>query len=162
MTLYEELAVFLEDYSKIAIVCVGNDLRGDDAVGVLIYDELIKSHRLPDSIHVFNGGTLPENLTKPIREINASHMLIIDAAEFGSEPGDVGLFTPESITGSSFSTHTLPLTVFYNFLSSATGTKLAIIGIQPGNTEFAELPGKSILNSVKDVTETLLKLFSSF
>ncbi|MFW9996229.1 MAG: hydrogenase 3 maturation endopeptidase HyCI [Candidatus Odinarchaeota archaeon] len=151
---------FLAESSKLAILCVGNDLRGDDSAGILVYEELVKKLSKNESSNyfvLFNGGSLPENYTKPIRESRASHMLLIDAAEFGGKPGDVGLFSPDDITGSSYSTHTLPLSIFLKTLAKATETRFSIIGIQPGRTELGEPPDDIIVTTSKIVAKELLK-----
>jgi hydrogenase 3 maturation protease len=152
---------FLTGCSKIAVLCVGNDMRGDDAAGVLVYEELSQLDLPEDKIVLFNGGVLPENYTKPIRESGVSHLLMIDAAEFGGKTGDFRFFRPEEIKGSSYSTHTLPLSIFLRFIGTITETKLGIIGIQPGKTELVEPPDERIVSSAKIMAAELSQVINN-
>ena len=67
MTLYEDLNVFLKNLEKLAIICVGNDLRGDDAVGIMIHDELMKILGNEDELNKFMENLKPEPFVDPTK-----------------------------------------------------------------------------------------------
>lgn len=86
------------------------------------------------------GSSAPENCTGPIREQAPSHLVIIDAAHLGAEPGAVTLLEREQITGVSFCTHALPLNVIVDFIAASNPqlVDVLLIGIQPQSMGFDE------------------------
>jgi hydrogenase 3 maturation protease len=132
----------LEGAQRIAVLAVGSRLRGDDAVGLLAGEEL---ERLVGSggpfgveVVVFYGETAPENITGEVREFRPTHLVVVDAADMGVEPGTAKLVEQDSHdTGASFSTHRMPALVLLDYLRNATGCRSAIIGIQPASTAFS-------------------------
>jgi hypothetical protein len=95
----------LKGATRVVLLGVGSDLRGDDAAGMMAAERLSHTPKL----NVLLGGTAPENLTGEIKKLKPSHLLIVDAAEMKAEAGTIRLLTPEEIGGFSFSTHALPL-----------------------------------------------------
>jgi len=90
------------------------------------------------SVHF--GSSAPENCTGPIREQAPSHLVIIDAAHLGVEPGAISLLERADISGISFCTHALPLNVIVDFiaLSNPQLVDVLLIGIQPQEMGFDE------------------------
>jgi hydrogenase 3 maturation protease len=94
-------------------------------------------------VRVFFAGTMPENITAPIREFHPDHVLMIDAADIGASPGTVAIIQPGRIKASLFSTHALPLSAVMEFIAKDIRTKVTLVGIQPENafgcTELSDL-----------------------
>jgi len=134
--LRDQLAVWLKDCSKIAILGIGNPLRGDDAVGMEIV-KLLKG-RVPKKVKLLECETVPENFTRDIKEFNPTHVLMIDAAQFEAEPGEVRLVPPEKIMGMTLSTHALPLSLLAEVIKDSVNAKVMILGVQPRRIEFGE------------------------
>jgi hydrogenase 3 maturation protease len=135
----QRLTSELAGAERVAVLAVGSELHGDDAVGLLVgrrLDEL----GLPE-IGVFIGATAPENCTGPIRRFSPTHLLLVDAADLGAEPGTVELLDPARLGGIAFTTHSLPLTVVVDYLlKSLPGCRVVVAGIQPASLDFgAEL-----------------------
>ena len=84
------------------------------------------------------AGPAPENSTAAIRRFKPSHVIIIDAAEMGAEPGTTRLIDPAAAGGASFATHGLPLSVLAGYLAAETGCAVILVGIQPRSLEFGE------------------------
>jgi hydrogenase 3 maturation protease len=63
-------------------------------------------------------------------------VIIVDAADMGLPPGTIQLLDPGDITGISFATHALPLSVLAGYLESETGCSVIVMGIQPRSVEF--------------------------
>ena len=83
-----------------AIVGVGSDMRGDDFAGIEIVRRLRR--KLESSkVLLIEGGLTPENFTGEIKKFKPTHVLLIDATDFGSEPGDIVLAEPDAIFGQS-------------------------------------------------------------
>ncbi len=155
-----ELSSLLKDADRVAIVGVGSEMRGDDAVGIEVVRGL--RHKLKSSrVLLVEGGVAPENFTSPIRRFKPSHVIFIDATDFGAKPGEVILAEPEAITGQSISTHTLPLSLLAGYLREQTGAKIMLVGIQPARAQMgAEMSGP-IKDAVEKVNEALMRELGS-
>lgn len=155
-----ELSSFLKGAGHVAIVGIGSEMRGDDAAGIEVVREL--RHKLKSSkVFLVEGGVVPENFTSNIRRFKPSHIIFIDATDFGAEPGEVILAEPEAIKGQSFSTHTLPLSMLAGYLREQTRAKIMLLGIQPARAQMgAEMSGP-IKDAVEKVNEVLLRELSS-
>lgn len=140
--------------SRIAVIGIGSELRGDDMAGMLIARKLLplaSTGRNP-AFGVFLGSTAPESITGEIRQFNPTHIIIIDAADIGKSPGEVEFIDPESIDGASFSTHMMPLSIVVRYIVNATGCEVVILGIQPESLEFSETPTPAIQRAIDEIT----------
>lgn len=132
-----QLKGILGDFTKLVIIGLGSEIRGDDSVGLYIANKLLEAIKDP-RVHIMIGGTTPENLTGPIRKIKPSHVLLVDAANAKKTPGDLFLIDPKDVEGMDFSTHTFSLSAFSEYVSSTIGSKVLILGIQPSNMDLSE------------------------
>ena len=57
----------LKGASKIVVLGVGSELRGDDIAGILAAENL--KGKTSDKLQVLIGGTAPENLTGEIKKL---------------------------------------------------------------------------------------------
>lgn len=122
--------------TRVAVLGIGNDLSGDDAVGVQIAREL--ASRLgprPDCL-VLDAGTAPENFTGPLRRFRPDLVLLVDAAHLSAEPGAIAWLDWQQTDGLSGSTHTLPPSVLAQFLVEDLACRLALLVVQPAQLEF--------------------------
>jgi hydrogenase 3 maturation protease len=137
--------------SRIAVLGIGAELRGDDAAGSLIAQRLkarLSAEEMQRVLPVF-GGAAPENVTGEICEFEPSHVLMIDAAALGLAPGEGRLIGPEEISGVSFSTHMLPISILIAFLQERLpSARILALGLEPRGTELLAPPSKEILAAV--------------
>ena len=142
---------------RIAVLGIGREFRGDDAAGSLIAEKVSKKKlsRKQVTVAVFNGATAPENLTGEIKRFKPTHLIIIDAVEFGHKPGSLVVMDPQAIDGATFSTHTLPAKILSDYISDATKCKTTIIGIQAKTLTCGSGMSKSGAGSVIYVAKTL-------
>ncbi|RLI34093.1 hydrogenase maturation peptidase HycI [Candidatus Bathyarchaeota archaeon] len=111
-------------------------MRGDDVVGVEIV-KLLKG-RVPRNVKLLECQTVPENFMREIRWFNPTHVLIIDAAQLGAEPGEARLVAPDEILGMALSTHQIPLSILAEVIENIVNAKVMILGVQPKSIEFRE------------------------
>lgn len=151
------IQTLLKDCTSLVVLGVGNELRADDAAGMLVARGLIeltrRQTRIP--VHVLLGETAPENLTGEIRHLAPSHVLIIDAADMGSAPGTTMGITQENAAGISFASHALPLSVLCDYLTRETGAVTALIGIQPATLKFADPISDAVRHAAHEVAFTV-------
>ncbi len=157
--LKQELKRFTEDHSLIILLCIGNDMRGDDAVGPLIADNLGEIFNERTDLMVINAKTVPENYTGLIRREKPSHIIFIDAVEMKMEPGQIKLVQRDEIANYSISTHAMPLSFLIKYLESFTNAKMLLIGIQPKDIEMTSEVSKEVKSSVEELTTILSKFF---
>jgi hydrogenase 3 maturation protease len=158
--LEQELKVFAENYSKIIFLCIGNDMRGDDAIGPLIARNLAKLYKNKPEILVINAETVPENYTGVIRKEKPSHIIFIDAVEMEMDPGYIKLVKYDEITDYNISTHAMPLSFMIKYLKSFTDAKLLLIGIQPKNMEMSSPVSEEVKTGVEELIRILNNTFN--
>jgi len=126
--------------AKAVFVGIGSELRGDDAVGVVVIKRLAEIAKTADcSRFLFiNGGSAPENILGEIRVFQPEIIVFIDAAVLGGAPGTVRVIdaSREKISGISFCTHSLPLTIIADYIRQAIPCEIFVIGIEPGDMNF--------------------------
>lgn len=138
----------LSNARRVALVGIGSQFRGDDACGLLVADELKKNARTVSSsrrLKVFIGATAPENLTGAIRPFKPDHIILVDAADFGTKhkPGFTRLVDPAEAQGTCFCTHQLPLQIMVDYLVRTMGCEVSIIGIQSSSIAFGSPLGRA-------------------
>jgi hydrogenase 3 maturation protease len=138
---------------RVVVVGVGSSLRSDDAAGLCVAEEL-RTLDLPNVL-VLLGHTAPENVTGEIRTFAPSHVLFVDAAEFGAAPGSVRIFESADIGGMTSSTHTLPLAVIADYLTGELGCRVLFLGLQPKGVEFGERLSEEVAAAVADTVAIL-------
>ncbi|MDD5382463.1 MAG: hydrogenase maturation peptidase HycI [Candidatus Margulisbacteria bacterium] len=127
----------LEGFNKLAIIGVGSEIRNDDGVGIYVVNQLKEKIKAPN-VECLIGGTVPENLTGALKKIKPSHVLLIDAAGTGQQPGAITLIDPARIKSGGFSTHTLSLKELAAYLEQEIKTTVLVLGIEPKNINFGE------------------------
>lgn len=135
------------------IVGVGNLLRNDDAVGVMIADRLAQEADALEGHSVVNAEDVIENHVFRIADGNANHVLVIDAVQTdGEEPGSLvlgKLAELEAVRG-GYSTHKLALSTAASVLEHH-GKDVYLLGIVAANTDYGTTVSKEILDSAETV-----------
>lgn len=139
---------------RTAVLGVGSVLRSDDAVGTYFAEKLSE---LNDNERFLSlaGASAPENLTGVIRKFRPDVLFVVDAARMDLGPGTIREIDPGKISGTTFSTHMLPLPVMLNYLRLDRDFKTVYIGIQPECTE----QGIGMCDEVRMAAETLAEAF---
>jgi hydrogenase 3 maturation protease len=152
----KNLENWLVDADKVVVVGIGNPIRTDDYVGLKIVESI--KGKLPPNVLLLEAETIPESYFSDIEEFKPSHVLLIDAAFSGLKPGDIALVDAEKISvSSSVTTHLLPLRVFCEFIRQATGSKIALLLIEPKNMEFGEGLTPPVQAAAKRLEKVLIK-----
>ncbi len=155
-----DLSAALECASRVAVVGIGSEMRGDDAAGVLVARNL-KKRVNSLKVLIIDAGVAPESFTSQIKEFKPSHVILIDAADFGAEPGAVIFTDSSAAVGQSISTHRLPLSVLSNYLRNQTSAKVFLVGIQPSRAEIGGKMSEKVTGTVEEITKILVKKLRS-
>jgi hydrogenase 3 maturation protease len=153
-----ELRIWLSGADRVVISGVGSPLRKDDFVGVEIVRKL--RNKVSQSVYLIECETVPESFIEPISEFKPTHVLIIDAAMLNLKPGSSKLIELKKIVGVAVSTHALPLHLFSEYLAETIGAKVALLAIQPKDTNFGEGLTEELNEAAKNVTSLLIKILS--
>ena len=144
--------------NKIVIAGIGNPIRRDDFVGVKVIQNL--EGKISKNVQLIECETVPESFLEPMIEFNPSHVLLIDAAILGSEPGDISLVDPESVAEvPAVTTHMLPLRIFCEYITKMTGAKIALLLVEPEDTDFGEGLTTKVQAAAEKIAKTLLEIF---
>ena len=153
----KSLEDWLSDAQRVVLVGIGNPIRMDDYVGVKIIQDL--SENVSDKVFALECETVPESFIQQIIEFHPTHILLVDAAILGLEPGNCKLVEPGLLTESSaFSTHMLPLRIFCDYVLEATGAKMALLLIEPEKSDFGEGLTSKVEASAKELVKILLQV----
>lgn len=125
--------------TRTAVLGIGSG-HGDDFAGPYIVQNITATER----IIPFDCGTTPENFLGKVESANPDQILIIDAADFGGQPGEARIIDPSKIQ-LSVSTHN-PTGMLITYLTTI--APVAVLGIQPASqTEFS-MEVKSTANEI--------------
>ncbi len=161
----EELAALREELQaliasrKVVVMGVGNDLRGDDGVGVLLAERL--EDRVP--VKVFVAFDLPEDYAVKAADLRPELVLILDAADFGGEPGQVRLIRAQDIPPTPGVTHRPSLEMVAHFLELDAGADTWVVGVQPDMTRvgLGDEMGEPVRRTVDALEEMLAELLGA-
>ena len=144
--LRKELALM----NRPVLICMGNEIKRDDGVGIYIAGELGDS----GPFTVLNAATQPENFTGKVISMNPSHVVFVDAAMISGEPGSISTVSVDDIDELCVHTHHMPLIHIVQRLIEKCGCKVLIIGIKPVSME----PGEWLSPPVKQAADALVSM----
>jgi hydrogenase 3 maturation protease len=157
---------------RVVVLGIGNELRGDDAVGVAVARKLLEigdwrlqagdEQPLVSSLLIIDGGHAPENQTGPIRRFGPHLVLLVDAAFVGDAPGAVKLVAWQETTGLSATTHTMPPYMLAQYLVAAVDCEVALLGVQPQQLDLGMGLSGAAQTAVEAVAAGLQDVLSEF
>ena len=135
----------LKDCKKLVVMGIGNELKGDDAIGIYVVKKLMRHFNREGELinikdlYLINAGTVPDFFTDILKEIKPTHILIVDCALIGKDAGAIDIIKEDEIANYSFSTHTLPLSIIVKYLKKFIDADILILGIQPKVIDFCSM-----------------------
>lgn len=151
MNALEEL---FEGKKRVVICGIGNDVRGDDAFGVLVAERLKELVDSPNVL-VLNCGEVPESYTGKIVEFKPDLVVFVDAVDFGGKHGEVIVADPEGTLGEAVSTHSLPLKVLVGYLKTRLNAEFVLIGCQPAVMGLFQEPSDVIVERAETLARAI-------
>ena len=129
---------------RVVLAGIGNPLRKDDFVGVKIVRDL--ENKVSRNVFLIECETVP------------THILLIDASLLGLEHSSVRFIEANQMPSQvPVLTHALPLQLFCEYLTKMTHAKIALLAIQPKDTDFGEGMTPEIEKTAEYLTNLLLK-----
>lgn len=156
----KRLKEWLLGAKRVVIVGIGNPLRMDDCIGVIVARNL--HGRISKKVLIIECETVPENYIQQIMDFKPTHILLIDAALLGLKPGEIKLLEPKDMEFfPAFSTHILPFKLFCEYLTRTINTKIMLLLVQPKKTDFGEGLTPEVLSSGREITDFLSEIISA-
>lgn len=152
--MFDELYARIEDKS-ILLLGVGNRLRGDDGVGSYLIKRLQKKVNIP----LLDAGDVPENYIAQIESSGANLLLIVDAADFGAEPGEIALIEFADIKKLGVSTHSANLDLLFKVIPKNRRPEMLLVAIQPGPASTGMGLSEAVRNSLDGLEFVFIRLF---
>jgi hydrogenase maturation protease len=151
----------LAEISKIKVIAIGNDLYGDDGVGNAVLHELEQMPEMTE-IELVNGATDALGLIDHFE--NTDHVILVDAAQMGEEPGTVKVFSKDevrlNIKMDHLTVHGISLAETFDIAEAVDKLpeKITIIGIEPENIGISEKLSDIVKQSIPNVVSQIINL----
>jgi hydrogenase maturation protease len=142
---------------KIAVIGIGNTLRRDDGIGIIVLESLLKFYKR-EGIDYLNFGIATFDLLHRIR--NYDTVLLIDGVRTNLPVGELKIFELGNIKYNTdnlaTSTHELNLEdVFKLSKKIALKTKIYVAGIQIGDLSYNEGLSDILKNKQEEITRQI-------
>lgn len=146
---------------RIAIIGIGHELRGDDAIGSYMIRRLASSIQPSETLLLVDAGPIPENYTSLLRRFTPHLMILIDAAEMDQPPGSLQWIPWQDSIGFSASTHSLPLHIFVKYLAQELNCVFILLGVQPLDTCFDTALSPVVRDAAEKAILEMIDVFSA-
>ncbi|MCP4310865.1 MAG: hydrogenase maturation protease [Bacteroidetes bacterium] len=133
------LADMILNADRILFVGVGNVLKSDDGVGVVISRQINET----EHVRALTVEVSIENYIGKINSLDPGTIIIIDCMELGSGTGSYRLVSLDGVEDITFNTHNISLGRLRDFFDYPT----YVLGIQPRTTEFGEKLSPPVLKT---------------
>lgn len=155
MSLARELADRLN--GSVAVVGIGNPLRGDDAAGC----ELARRLQGRSRALVIDAEEIPESYLFRIAKVHPDTVLLVDAVDIGAAPGSLALVEAGQLAGYCPSTHRVPLGLLMECLNRVSGADVFLVAVQPARIGLGEPMSNEVMAGITYLAETLEHLLSA-
>jgi hydrogenase 3 maturation protease len=147
--LKNQLDTFID--GNVCLMGIGNRHWHDDGVGSYIAEALESC----PGFDAVDAGFIPENYLEVIADKHPDTILMVDATDFGGEPGQARLLYPDKVAYSGVSTHAGSLRMLAEYMQARTKAHVALLAIQPADTTAGESLSPVVSDTFKDLLETL-------
>ncbi len=144
--------------TKIAVIGVGNPLRRDDGIGIVLLDHL-KEHAYNDMISYIDGGTGGMNLLYLFDRFQV--VIVVDAVNFGGDAGEVRFFSVDDVISHKhpvgLSTHqndVLEIIRISRKLDQCPD-QIFVFAVQPADVSIGEGLSSVVESNLDDIIERL-------
>ncbi len=141
--------------SRTLVLTMGNTLKGDDAIGPLLYERL----KGKIGTEIIDAGTVPENYIQTIIKKAPENLLIIDAIDFAAPAGEIRIFKPSQLNSLIISTHSLSPRVFVDMITNEIDIQVYLLGIQPLQIQIGRPLSAEVDKAAKQLISILTKIF---
>lgn len=135
----ENLCSLLQDDQTLLFVGIGNRLKSDDAVGIIICENIIPEGRR--RVLIVESGI--EKYVGKINLLAPDILVLVDCTDFDQAPGYFKLFSITDTLDNTIHTHTISLLRLSEFFAMP----IFVLGIQPEFVGFGETISPQVLDT---------------
>ena len=147
--LAEQLREFA--HGKVCVLGIGNRQWRDDGIGSYVAEALSGC----PALDVIDAGFVPENHLEAVAKRNPDCILMVDATDFGGQPGQARLIFPDKVAYSGVSTHAGSLRMLAEYMRQRTAAGVALLAVQPGDTSAGETLSPAVSETFRDLVKNL-------
>lgn len=141
------LAKLLELSHRLLFIGVGNVLKRDDGVGVIISKGIIER----PGVLTLTVEVSIENYIGKINSLEPELIVIVDCMELGSSPGTYRLMGLENVEDITFNTHNISLGKLGDFFLFPT----YVLGVQPQDVSFGDEMTPRVQAAAQEIVYTI-------
>ena len=142
-----ELKDLLEQATRLLFIGVGNVLKRDDGVGVVISNQIVER----PTIKSLTVEVSIENYIGKINSLEPDEIVLIDCMELGSSPGSYRIVALEEVEDITFNTHNISLGRLGDFFLCPT----YVLGVQPESVEFGEAHSSPVNDAARQIVKVI-------
>ena len=147
--LKDQLVHFID--GRVCLLGIGNRYHHDDAVGPYLAEALESR----PGYDVIDTGVIPEDYIEMTAHKHPETILMVDATDFGGEPGEVRLLYPENVNYSGASTHAGSLRMLAEFLQARTHARIGLLAVQPADVSDGKGLSPPVSKTLDDLLDVL-------
>ncbi|MEO1784118.1 HyaD/HybD family hydrogenase maturation endopeptidase [Thermodesulfobium sp. 4217-1] len=149
---------------KIVVIGIGNEIQGDDGLGVHVIKELEKIS-LPKEVELLAGGTSGPDLIVYFEGVDL--LIFVDAIRGGNEPGTMYKYNPEEMKyqrSVALSPHQIgiPETLRLAEFADKKPKKSVFFGMEPMNLDFSMELSQPLKEKLPRLVELIVEEINSF
>lgn len=149
---------------KIVVIGIGNEIQGDDGLGVHAIKELEKIS-FPKEVELLAGGTSGPDLIVYFEGVDL--LIFVDAIRGGNEPGTIYKYNPEEMKyqrSIALSPHQLgiPETLRLAEFAGKKPKKSIFFGMEPMNLDFSMELSQPLKEKLPRLVELIVEEINSF
>lgn len=142
-----DLPELLEKARNLLFIGVGNVLKQDDGVGVVISRQIVER----PNIRVLTVEVCIENYIGKINSMEPQEIVIIDCMEMGEKPGTYRILALDNVEDLTFNTHNISLGRLGDFFLYPT----YVLGIQALSIEFGDFLSPPVQLAAKRIVDQI-------
>ncbi len=145
---------------KTLLIGLGNLIMGDEGIGVQAINAIRQRYSFEPPVEVVDGGTLGLDLLSYFEQRDA--VVIVDAVNFGKEPGYIGLLRDDEVPAqinTKLTVHHIGLSDILSSLKllGKSPKRITLVGIQPESIEFSLNLSSTLKARFQELIETTIK-----
>ena len=141
---------------RVVVLCVGNEMRGDDGFARAVARELGSAC----ASRVFDGGQAPENELPCVARLSPEAVVLVDAVDFGAPPGTLRILDPDALREDGFDTHTASLSLAAKFLFKSSVRVVIVLAAQPLKVELGDVMSPEVSGAATTAAKALSSLLT--
>ncbi|AEE13986.1 hydrogenase maturation protease [Thermodesulfobium narugense DSM 14796] len=149
---------------KILVIGIGNELQGDDGLGIHVIKELEKVS-LPSEVSLLAGGTSGPDLIFYFEGVD--YVIFVDAVRGGNKPGTIYKYNPEEMKyqkSIALSPHQIgiPETLSLAEFVGKKPKKSIFFGMEPMNLDYSMELSESVKKKLPRLVELIVEEIDNF